>query len=183
MSYIWSSTVSPLYSTDSFSQVLYPTVVSSSPFTPVWSTPEYPDVVITPNIRPISPFHALPGVTVTAPSNMINKITNSYLQLPLDPTLNLNEDINVQNQVTKYFYYKTLDAWLHDDFTDVLDKVKSKEKIKYIEENVFSKHDMKQILKQFRKETDTNWYDMQKNKMFIKDIVHKFLLKKVNQKS
>jgi len=109
-----------------------------------------------------------------------------------------NNDEEVQKRMTSYFFEKTINNWLHSDFDDVLKYliVKSKkvqpvsnkkeyeknkphdnldQKIKYIENNIMTKYDMKSFLKKFVLKTGIVWYKLRDHK----DIVKKSISKKI----
>jgi hypothetical protein len=123
--------------------------------------------------------------------------------VPLAPDLNLDLDVRVHDQMTKYFYYKTLDKWLYNEMLDVLsylkidgkgvstiDSMKNRDsnvketqetvekKIKYIEDNVFSQKSMRKMLTKYVEDTGTHWYELTKNKPEIKSLIKKFLKSK-----
>lgn len=143
----------------------------------------------------INPFTSV--VPVIGPVGATVILPGSYtLPAPLD----LNKDLRVHRQVTKYFRYKTLDKWLYENMSDILDYFKVSgdnvdivkslsevgkqshstqdiEKIiAYIEKNVLTEETMSRIIHHFVKNSQVNWYDMHKNEIFVIDIIHKKLL-------
>ena len=111
--------------------------------------------------------------------------------------------------MVNHYYYKVLDKWLLDEINDILNyftikdgKVKmiknlseykptniskdsdeiAEKKIDYIQQKLFSKHDMADILFRFVKETNTKWTDLPKNEYFLRQIVKSYFLKKIKSK-
>lgn len=130
------------------------------------------------------------------------------ITIPIDPSLNLNLDPQIHQQLTKYFYGELMDIWLFEDMVDILNYLKNtpkgidvldslkdyhesnidkdtqdiiEKKIRYIENNFFSKESMFKLLKRYVLETNTNWFDLSKNKYFIKDLVRSYLRKKLKR--
>jgi hypothetical protein len=132
-------------------------------------------------INPLNPI----GATVLVPGS-----------LALPSFLDLNKDPEVQKRVVKYFRYKTLDKWLYDDMTDVLDHfkvtgndVKLSERsqehktdetiekiIEYIEKYILTENTMRRILSNFVDTAQANWYDLHKNEYFVEEAIHKKIL-------
>jgi hypothetical protein len=158
---------------------IYPSATSMYPSaTSVYTTPS----VYTTNLVPTGATVIIPG-PVTLPT-----------------FLDLNKDSRVQKQVSKYFMYKTLDKWLYDDMSDLFDYFKvdvngarllhnlsehSEAKkspedvekiISYVEQYILTYDTMKRILTGFVASSKANWYDLQKNEYFVKEIIHKKLL-------
>jgi len=121
---------------------------------------------------------------------------------------NLNFDSKIHQRLTKFFYYKTLDKWLYKDLHDILNYLKVKDgkvsiinsmkdydalavekdtqkdadlKVKFIEDNVFTKHDMKRILQEYIAETGTNWVDLPKNSYFIKKLTKDKIMRHIKR--
>ena len=116
---------------------------------------------------------------------------------------NLNADVNVHKQVTKFFYYLTLDKWLLSDMINILgffvhdgknvsiinnisdyredaaskdSKEVIEKKVEYIEKYILTEDTMHRILNKLTKDVkEINWYDMHKNKYIVKDYIHKKL--------
>lgn len=129
---------------------------------------------------------------------------------PLPSYLDMNQNPEVRHKTVMYFYYKTLDKWLFKedgmvdilnylkikgDKVDVLDKMADykdsnivkdtqgdvEKKIKFIENNIFSKNDMEKILYSYIQETGANWYDLEKHSFYIKQAIRGFLKKKLKK--
>ncbi len=137
-----------------------------------------------------------PGVILTttdsigAPSTVI---------FPVNPSLDLNLDPSIHDKLSKYFYYKFLDKWIKtDDKTRNLFKYLvyenknvrlaksmkevesasiSKEtmesveaKIKFLEKHI-SHYDIQAILARIVKYDRINWYDLDKNNHYVRDMI------------
>lgn len=151
------------------------------------------------------------SITLT-PTNII---VTSDVPMPLIPSINigytrpifntsypdLNQDPQIRNKLTKYFYYKTLDLWLYEDLDNLLkylhvsgnkvDLVKNLEhldtnesqeavdaKISFIEEALLNKDDMYKILKKIIKQSGIGFIDLPKNEYLVVDGVKHFLKNK-----
>jgi hypothetical protein len=113
------------------------------------------------------------------------------------PYPNLNKDPDIINRLVKYFYYKTLDKWLYDDLSSLLRyiKISSKpsiikneddrdkenisqedadKKIKYIEDELFSKDDMYDILMKITNESNVELIKLPKNEFIVQGYVKKW---------
>lgn len=156
-----------------------------------------------------SPVPLIPSVLVQPSLPLVTTVTTQpVVAFPLHPSLDLNKSSELHKKVTSYFYYKTLDKWLRkekdmlgilnylkvtDRGVDVLDNMNEyketnidkdtqdtiNKKIDYIEKNILDKTDIYMILKEYVKETHTNWFDLEKNSYFIKELIRKFLKRKL----
>lgn len=160
-----------------------------------------PNIVITSD----SPFPLIPSITLN-PILTLN--VPSHTIIPLHPSLNLNNDPRVHQQVSKYFLYKTLDDWLYDDLLDLLnyliiegknirllknldeyksdrvdsDTLKTIElKADWIHRHILTIDKVKHLLKKYVEETNTNWYDLYKNNYFVKDAIKQYIKRKLRQ--
>ena len=158
-----------------------------------------------PQLPQLPQLPRFPGATtiLTAP-------VSPYVSFPLLPSLDLNRDPQLHKTMTKYFYFKALDKWLKreknmlellnylrvtdrgvqtinklEDFNprniDLDNQQVIDMKVKFIENNILSKDDIYNILKKYVRETGTNWYDLQNNSYFIKEIIKKFIKKRLEQ--
>lgn len=183
--------------------------MSISNYAPIILTSDSP-VPLIPSLltNPILPV--LPTIN-RYPTVPIITTINPLVTFPLHPSLDLNRDSKLQQMMTKYFYYKTLDKWLkrEKDMLNILNYLKITDrgvelinnindyksnntdkdtqnnidkKVDYIEKNIFSKDDMHNILKKYVKETTTNWYDLEdKATFFIKEIIKNFIKNKLKE--
>lgn len=163
----------------------------------------------TPNIylSSDSPLPYVPSVYIS-PIKPIVPVVTQPVMFPLHPSLDLNRDPKLHKMMTDYFYYKTLDKWLRrekdmldllnylyatDSKVDVLNSMNDykesnidkdtqatvDKKIEFIEKHILSKDGIYNILKNYVKETSTSWYDLEKNTYFIKELIRKYLKKKL----
>lgn len=169
-----------------------PLIITSD--TPTNYIPSVMNLPQLPFIQPIFPF-------VTG--------TNPVVTFPIHPSLDLNNDKDLQKKVTKYYYYKTLDKWLkkQTDMLDILNYFKinngnvelikntkdydSKniekdtqqdidKKVDYIEKNILTREAVYDIIKKYVKETTTNWFDLyDKSTFFIKELIKRYLQSKI----
>lgn len=115
----------------------------------------------------------------------------------------LNQDPQIRNQLTKYFYYKVLDKFLYEDLFDLLsyltvsndkvnlaknpDKASSandsqeivEKKVAFIERALFSKDDMYKILKRLTAENGVEWIQLPHNQEVVVAAVRKYLKQKL----
>jgi hypothetical protein len=153
-------------------------------------------------VSPLSPFSAIATTTYRKTGN-VSTITTDYapvITYPITPGLNLNLDPKVHDQLTNYYYYKTLDKWLLSDMSDILKyltysngsvkpgKSSSSDtdqsvraKIKYIEDNVFSKSGMYKLLNEYVLTYGVNWYDLERNSFQLKELIRAYLKKKLKR--
>ena len=142
----------------------------------------------------IKPFFGPPVISPVIINRQLIQIPEEY---------NLNADVSVHKKVTKYFYYLTLDKWLHDEMIDILgylsfgggkvsiisniseyredassrdSKEAIEKKIEYIEKYILTEDTMHRLLNKLTKEVkNINWYDMHKNKYVVKEYIHRKL--------
>lgn len=150
-----------------------------------------------------SPINYIPSVTTLPQLPMIQQVfpfvtgTNPVVTYPIHPSLDLNNDKDLQKKVTKYYYYKTLDKWLkkQTDMLDILnylmvnnngnvELIKNMndynpkniekdsqqdidKKVDYIEKNILFRETVYDIIKKYVKETRTNWYDLYDKSTFF----------------
>lgn len=135
------------------------------------------------------------GATVIIPKN----------QLPLPASLDLNQNMRVRRQVTKYFRYKLLDSWLYNELSNLLgyfvinndgsvsliDKLDNynknaenmdtleiiDKKSDYIERYILTEDMCYKLIKKFIKGTGSNWYDLTKIEELIEEFMNKQLTK------
>ncbi len=122
---------------------------------------------------------------------------------PLAPYLDLNKDPEVHDTVVSSVYRQTFQNWLYtSDFEELFQYIKivngdaklitsSKEKdkhydngsidkkVRFIRDNILSRGRVKKILEEFVDGTRTNWYDIEKNTFFVKELIFKYMKKKL----
>lgn len=145
-----------------------------------------------------SPVYAPPLVT---------SVNLAYSKPLISTYEDLNADRRVHKKMIKYFFYKTLDKWLYDELSEILnyfvikgDRVElisnlsqfnsatghdsqasADKKVKYIENNVISPKFMSKILYKYVQETGTHWYDLTKNEFFIRQVLKRALSKRIRK--
>ena len=93
------------------------------------------------------------------------------------------DSAELRKDMTKYFFEKTMNDWLSDDFSDLLKELKVKgDKIEYIAENIMTKYDMKTFLKKFVNKSGINWLDLRRNKSKVKRSIYKKLQSRISKK-
>jgi len=191
VSSVYSPVYSPVSSIYSASTDSFPYIPTSLPITP------NQDVVITSDY-PLMFNKNRDNLTVAPayPYMYPYTYTNPAVVIPYE---NLNKNPDVINRLTKYFYYKTLDKWLYDELDGLLRYLKmsngkihviksendrdkenisqeeADKKVKFIEDEIFSKDDMYDILMKIQQETDIELIKMSKQEFIIQGYVKKFL--------
>ena len=152
---------------------------------------------------------SLPQLPLVQPVYPFVTSSNPIVSYPIHPSLDLNNDKELQKKVTKYYYYKTLDKWLkkQTDMLDILNYFRivngnvelignikdynSKniekdtqqdidKKVDYIEKNILTREAIYDIVKKYVRETSTNWYDLyDKSTFFIKELIKRYLHAKI----
>lgn len=164
---------------------------------------------LSPLLSPLSPLLS-PIITI---KNNKNK-PKIIIETPVSPILmpnninyiNVNNDPVLTSKVTKYFFEKTMNVWLHSDFEELLsfllvkgdkvrlvknksekdrnekDTVKSIErKVEYIAENIMNKYDMKSFLKKYVLKSGIDFWNLKKYKSHVKRSIYKKLKSKLNK--
>lgn len=144
----------------------------------------------------------------TSPVLAISSATNypnlkSVYTYPLAPAYDLNKDVEVHDIVTNSVYKQTFDSWIYnDEAKDILGYIRVSDnsvklisnkkdkdnnfsssnvekKIRFLKDYILSRSRVKKILIEFVEGTNTNWYDIEKNTYFVKDLVLKYMKKKI----
>jgi hypothetical protein len=153
----------------------------------------FPSIISTPYTSPVFAF--------TTQTN--NPNLKSLYTYPLSPYLDLNKDPDVHDTVTKSIYKHVFDSWVYkSEFEELFDYItivggepklitslknkdshnssESKErKIRFMREYILSKHRVKKLIEDFVEGTKTNWYDIEKNTFFLKELIFKYMKKKL----
>lgn len=172
--------------------------------------------ILIPPSSPLETVVVTPDSLSFTDSIVIDPLSNSLLtDTPFSASINLNysqpmfsfyEDLNndpeIHQKLTKYFYYKILDKWLFDDLIDLLNyltiegnKIKLgsykksnttsnseiKKKVDYFEKYILKKRHVYKILKQFVKRTGTRWVDLPKNEYYLIQVFENKLKKIIKQ--
>ena len=141
----------------------------------------------------------------TGPVSLLGVRPSSFY---VDIDTGLNDSYVVQQDVTKYFKFKTLDKWLFTDFSSVLKFLVSKDgkvslikkiddrdsndvskdsskaleaKADYIEEHILSESKMRAVLIRIMRELGIKWFELPHRESLVKDIIHKYLKTKLKK--
>ena len=128
--------------------------------------------------------------------------------LYVDIDTGLNDSYIVQQDVTKYFMYKTLDKWLYTEFPSVLKyltykdgkvalikKVDDKDsndvskdsekaleaKSDFIEKHILSEAKTRAVLIRIMSELRLKWFELPHREGLVKDVMERFLKKKLKK--
>lgn len=166
------------------------------------------DTIISP-VAPLSLFS--PQFTTLPPVNKIGPLTlNLEFERPIVGFLEtIDNNPDVRRKMINYIYDLVRDKWLLDDINDVLNYFVysngqiqmisnlneynpnnimkdtnqiAEKKVEFIENMLFTKHDLKHVLRKFIKETNTKWVDLPKNKFFLKQGIKEYIIKKIKNK-
>ena len=116
----------------------------------------------------------------------------------------VDNDVELRSKMNKYFYEKLFNVWLMRENDRLLRyfKVKNnkvaklssrkdyeknvinsnndrKKIIEYILNNVYDKYDLKLSLKKFIRKTETKWFDLKDNEVFVKEQITKDIKRKI----
>ena len=220
------NSVSPL-SLDSLSSITYPAITSLRTYTTT-ITPNTPNLSLSPTSftvkttvsPPLSTLNSLSPLTTYTP------ISNSIVgyggigtgpvallgvkpaSIYVDMDTGMNDSYVVQQDVTKYFKFKTLDKWIYTDFSSVLKylnyrdgkvslikKIDDKEntdvskdstkvleaKADFIEENILTESKTRAILIRIMKELGIKWYELPQYETLVKEVIERYLKNKLKK--
>lgn len=165
-------------------------------------SPVVPVATVAPVLN-VKSTDSMGSITLTSPLSPISSSINlSYSRPSVGYYENLNVDPEIQKKIINYFYYKTLDEWLSNELSDVLNLLKIKDgkvvvidnyneyksssndsnlvmeqKINYIEDNVLTKNMIKSLLNRIVSETNIEWVKLPKNSFLIKKHIENKLKK------
>jgi len=146
----------------------------------------------------INPMLVTPEITIQ-PSNFVIKQQPSY---PLLPENNLNLDPSVHKSVTNSIYRKVFESWIYKgDFKDLFKYITvingqvklntkytknthsdiTEKKIDFMKDKILSIHRVKHILQEYVDGTKSNWYDIDKEDFFVKDLIYRYMKKKLKK--
>lgn len=162
------------------------------------------NVVVIPDTR-VSLLPPAPALIKTI-SPIVTFSTDQVLKpivtFPLDPSLDLNRDPQVHRTVTDSVYKQTYQEWLYSsDAEDIFRYIKIvggeprlvsgserdnstrseniDKKVRFIRDHILSYDRVRKLIEEFIDGTRTNWYDVEKNVFFIKELVLKYIKKKL----
>lgn len=217
-----------VYTPTSTSPLLYsPTspislVKNVSALSPLSTLSPYASPTISPYISPISPLIKVGDTLISSevyfPSMASPFLTSPLATSPYDKlTINLEQSKPLVSKydsidnlpstiemMVKYYYFKTLDKWLPDELSALLNYFSYKDgkveivkdlsqtkkenkdsdeviekKIDYIQQNVFSKSDMKKLLKKFVQKHNTKFSYLPRNEDYLRHYVKKHLKSRI----
>ena len=113
--------------------------------------------------------------------------------------LNVNNDPELIRRITKYFFEKTMNAWMYSDFEDLLTYLMVKNgkvsvvsnkkelennkrdtdmksiemKVNFITNHVMTKYDMKSFLKKYALKSGLDLWKLKENKSYVKKSIYK----------
>ena len=116
---------------------------------------------------------------------------------------NLNNDPELKQKMTSYFYNKLYDQWIFSDFHFTLDYIKVRgngqfsvtksvsktnesnmyQKIDFLKNRIMSRETIYRLLHHYVYKSNTNWYDLKKNKQYVKNLLRHKLSKALRQAS
>ena len=172
------------------------------------------DLVLSPVATP--PISPVIQITKKDPSNGENYTVTTSLIPPIAPIvpmnsqvqyLNVNNDPDLIRKVTKYFFEKTMNAWMYSDFEDLLTylvvkngkvsvvsnkkelennkrdtDMKSIElKVNFITDHVMTKYDMKSFLKKYALKSGLDMWKLKENKSYVKKSIYKKIKNKLEK--
>ena len=131
-------------------------------------------------------------------SNRVDIEISTPMIVPTTTTyIDVNSDPDLQKKMSKFFFEKLMNKWLHSDFEDLLDHIVVKgknaklvsklkdvksnktkgseydDKIDYIAEEVMTKHDVRSFLKKFVTKSGINWWDLKNHMRIVKKSLYK----------
>lgn len=157
-------------------------------------------------LSPLSPLSPLSQFSPLGPMSPIT-VNLDYSK----PLVSFYETVDPYyvKQMTNHYYFKVLDKWLLDDLSDILnffiykdgkvqlikslddykltninldnDEIANKKR-DYIQDHVFTKYDMLDVLMKFTKDTHSKFVDLPKNEFFLKQAVKEYLIKDIKKK-
>jgi hypothetical protein len=192
-----SLTLTPL-NLSTLSDISYPVVPTYTTYTPL--SP----------LSPLSPSYVTSTNPLTVITPLTPQYTTLAIRptVYFDYDTGLNDSYVVQKDVTKYFQFKTLDKWLFTEFPSVLkylvatnnkvslikklddkdsnDISKDSEsaleaKANYIEENVLTEMAMRSVLIRIMRETGLKWFELPYKEGLIKEVIERYLKKKLQK--
>jgi hypothetical protein len=175
---------------------------------------------VSPPLSPLDTFNTISPLTTytplsnnivgfggigTGPLTLLGVKPSSFY---VDLDTGLNDSYVVQQDVTKYFKFKTLDKWLFTDFSSVLkflvnrdgkislikklddrdsnDVSKDSSKVleakaDYIEEHILTESKMRAILIRIMRELGIKWFELPHRESLVKEILEKYLKTKLKK--
>ncbi len=204
----------------------YSTTTVLSPLTPLSVTPVSPlsplNALNTVNtLSTLSPLSTISMASAVSQSVVVNndpltivtpigpQIITTRPSYIVDINTGMEDNYNVQRDVTRYFMYKALDKWLFEEWNYlfkflVADKngvrlVKSEDerekndvkkdsdelleqKADYIEDHVLTEEATKEVLKRIMRELGIPFYSLPHREALVMDVLEKFMKKKLKKR-
>ncbi len=164
-------------------------------------------LIIDSQTSPLLPKAVISPYITTPLTNSLVTVTPNpdfkpFYTTPLLPQYNLNYDTDVHENVTSSIYRKIFNSWLYkSDFEDLFKYIKIvngeaklslekdgnnyndsrtiEKKIRFIKDYILSRKRVKKIIEEFVYGTKTNWYDVEKNSYYVKDLIYRYMKKKL----
>lgn len=154
----------------------------------------------------VFPYLHTPITNISSQFTTIGDTKNKVFAMPLEPYIDLNQDKDTHEIVTNSVYKQLYDNWIYktkyndesfqyitikDGQPKLINDLKNKDnqhnkdesanqkKAMFIKYNILSKERIKKLLQELVNETKINWYDMEKNIYFVKEIIFKYIKKKL----
>ena len=214
-------------SLDSLSSISYPAITGLRTYTTTIS-PTPPNLSLSPTSLTVQTTVSPPlsNTTLLSPGTVYTPMSNNILGLGgiatgpvsllgvkpasfyLDLDTGMNDSFVVQQDVTKYFKFKTLDKWIFTDFSSVLKyltykdgkvnlikKIDDKDdadvskdsskvleaKADYIEEHILTESKTRAILIRIMKELGIKWYELPHHETLVKEVMERYLKNKLKK--
>lgn len=145
------------------------------------------------------PFGSNPFVSITPPlyvsptrgyrskrrgSDALISLNTDYSEPLISVHEDFHNDEELQYDLSKAFYYKILDKWLYNDFSDLLSyfskgkKTKKSETIRKIEKSgILTKKIVRKMIAEYVDNKDINWTDLYEKQESLKRFLRKKLAK------
>jgi hypothetical protein len=165
----------------------------TSPFFNVGTT--VPPNISTQNQNPfgLNPFVSLSPSVYVSPvkrsrkrrgSDAILSVNSDYSEPMVSVHEDFHNDVDLQYDLSEAFYYKILDKWLYNEFSDLLEyfsrnkKSKRSEIIRKIEKSkILTKKKIRKMIAEYVDDKDINWTDLYEKQ----DSLKRFLKKKLQK--
>ncbi len=167
--------------TPSSPSILSDIVSTISPFSPIFTPVSTGPLTINWEFnRPVIGMYE----TIDTNSDVRSKMLGYYFDLIRDDWL-----LDDLNDILNYFNYKDgkvnminkLEEYNPNNIAKDTDEIAEK-KVEFIEKNVFTKYDLKHVLRKFTKESNSKWVDLPKNEFFLKKVVKQYIIKEIKNK-
>ncbi len=167
--------------------------------------PQSPYNIITLDNNKINILTDSPTPYIGAYATYNGSYVASKYRFPLATAYDLNKDPNTHEIVTNSIYKQFYEEWVYeDDFKDIVSRLKVSGRrvkivskgnkitpnasdmqpiIEYLKHSILKRGSLERILREMVVETNINWYEVEKNIYFVKEVLHKYLRKKLDSKN